>query len=207
MNLRFATWRRAAELPAVEETGLTFEENAILKAVETSKHFPGLVVGDDSGLEVDALDGAPGIYSARYAGEHATDAENVAKLLRRTGRLRCCGSPLSARFRCALALAQEGKVLGTFEGVVEGRIVERTSWISGIWIRSRFRAAGLRPHLCRTFFGREKPDQPPGACDPGAPDRSDGQIPPQPKLGRWRRRRSGGRGTVPAAPCTDAVLI
>src|SRR6267143_4069599 len=71
----------AVELPVVKEAGLTFEANAILKAVEASKHFPGLVVADDSGLEVDALDGAPGIRSARYAGEQATDAANVTKLL------------------------------------------------------------------------------------------------------------------------------
>ena len=112
----------AVELPAVEETGLTFEANAILKAVETSKHFPGLVVADDSGLEVDALDGAPGIYSARYAGEHAADAANVAKLL---GELRECDPGLrTARFRCSLALAQEGRLLETFDGVVEGTIVD-----------------------------------------------------------------------------------
>src|ERR1700681_2503588 len=66
-----------AELPVVEETGLTFEANAILKAVETSKHFQELVVADDSGLQVDALDGAPGICSARYAGEPTSDAANV----------------------------------------------------------------------------------------------------------------------------------
>jgi XTP/dITP diphosphohydrolase len=111
----------AAELPAVEETGLTFEANAILKAVETSKCLPGLVVADDSGLEVDALDGAPGVYSARYAGPGATDADNIAKLLGELARFD--SAPVSARFRCALALAQEGRILHTFSGLVEGTIV------------------------------------------------------------------------------------
>lgn len=112
----------AVELPVVEETGLTFEANAILKAVEASKHFQGLVVADDSGLEVDALQGAPGIYSARYAGERATGAANVAQLL---GELARCELGLrSARFRCSLALAQGGTLLGTFDGVVEGTIVD-----------------------------------------------------------------------------------
>jgi non-canonical purine NTP pyrophosphatase (RdgB/HAM1 family) len=110
-----------AELPMVKETGLTFEANAILKAVETSKHFQELVVADDSGLEVDALHGAPGIYSARYAGENASDAANIAKLLAELTRYD--PAPHSARFRCSLALAREGKILGIFEGVVEGTIV------------------------------------------------------------------------------------
>ena len=111
----------AVELPVVEETGLTFESNAILKAVEASKHFQGFVVADDSGLEVDALDGAPGIHSARYAGDYATDAANVAKLL---GKLAECDPGLrSARFRCSLALAQGGKNLEIFDGAVEGTIV------------------------------------------------------------------------------------
>jgi XTP/dITP diphosphohydrolase len=112
----------AVELPVVEETGLTFEANAILKAVEASKRFQGLVVADDSGLEVDALDGAPGIYSARYAGERATSAASVAKLL---GEMTECDSSLrTARFRCSLALAQAGQVLETFHGVIEGTIVD-----------------------------------------------------------------------------------
>src|SRR2546430_488823 len=67
--------------PEIEETGRTFAENAILKAVTISKEFSGLVVGDDSGLEVDALGGGPGIYSARYAGRDAKDADNIARLL------------------------------------------------------------------------------------------------------------------------------
>ena len=110
-----------ANLPAVAETGLTFEANAILKAVEISKHFHGLVVADDSGLEVDILKGAPGIHSARYAGEQATDEANVAKLLAEL--VRHPPFPHSARFRCFLALAQEGRILKTFDGVVEGAIV------------------------------------------------------------------------------------
>jgi non-canonical purine NTP pyrophosphatase (RdgB/HAM1 family) len=110
-----------AELPVVEETGLTFEANAILKAVETSKYFPELVVADDSGLEVDALQGAPGIYSARYAGEHSTDAANIARLLAELARRD--PAPRSARFRCFLALARQGEVLAICEGVVEGTIV------------------------------------------------------------------------------------
>jgi len=112
----------AVELPEVEETGLTFEANAILKAIEASKIFQGLVVADDSGLEVDALNGAPGIYSARYAGERATDAANVAKLLSELTE-RDPGLH-SARFRCSLALAQAGTLLETFDGVVEGIIVD-----------------------------------------------------------------------------------
>jgi XTP/dITP diphosphohydrolase len=110
-----------AELPAVAESGLTFEANAILKAVETSRHFPGFVVADDSGLEVDDLEGAPGVRSARYAGEGATDSANVAKLLAELARHDPV--PHSARFRCSLALAQGGKILRTFDGVVEGTIV------------------------------------------------------------------------------------
>jgi len=112
-----------AELPVVEETGETFAENAILKAVAISKLVSDLVVADDSGLEVDALHGAPGVFSARYAGASATDQENIARLLselRRTTKR----SPFVARFRCVLALAREGEVIDTFEGVIEGVIVD-----------------------------------------------------------------------------------
>ena len=88
----------ALDLPVIEEIGATFEENAVLKAVATSKHFPGLVVADDSGLEVDALNGAPGVFSARYAGEGATDAENIAKIL--AALLNSDAASPAARFRC-----------------------------------------------------------------------------------------------------------
>ena len=131
----------AAELPAVEETGLTFEANAVLKAVETSKHFEELVVADDSGLEVDALQGAPGIYSARYAGEHATDAANVAKLLAELGRQNPAAH--SARFRCSLALAQRGELVRTFEGVIEGRIVDQPRGSAGFGYDPVFQPRGF----------------------------------------------------------------
>src|SRR5438045_4894622 len=114
----------ASEFAPVEETGLTFAENAILKAVAVSKQFPELVVADDSGLEVDALGGAPGIYSARYAGERASDAENVDKLLRELSARHIATEKRSARFRCVIALARSGKLLDTFEGVVAGNIVD-----------------------------------------------------------------------------------
>jgi len=113
--------RGVADLPAIAETGFTFEANAILKAVEASRHCHELIVADDSGLEVDILHGAPGIHSARYAGEHATDEANVAKLLAELARDH--PFPHSARFRCSLALAQGGRILETFDGVVEGTIV------------------------------------------------------------------------------------
>jgi XTP/dITP diphosphohydrolase len=112
--------------PEIKETGGSFEENAILKALAVSplrSASGGLVVADDSGLEVDALHGAPGIYSARYAGENASDKANVDTLLRALSRQNLPASKRTARFRCVIALARAEKLLGTFEGVVEGAIV------------------------------------------------------------------------------------
>lgn len=111
--------RSRSGVPVVEETGRTFLENATLKAVSASKHLRALVLADDSGLEVDALNGEPGVFSARYAGENASDADNIAKLLRELrGR-----TPARARFRCLLALARDGALIHSFEGVVEGAVI------------------------------------------------------------------------------------
>jgi XTP/dITP diphosphohydrolase len=112
------------EIAIPEETGRTFEENATLKAIAASKKLPSLVVADDSGLEVEALGGAPGIFSARYAGENAGDVPNVNKLLRELQKRNVATETRLARFRCVIVLAQNGKVLGRFEGVVEGKIVD-----------------------------------------------------------------------------------
>ena len=107
------------------ESGKSFEENATLKAIAVSKELSGLIIADDSGLEVAALGGAPGIYSARYAGDTATDKENIARLLEELARIGAQRDQRRARFRCVLALARNGQMLETFEGVVEGTIVDQ----------------------------------------------------------------------------------
>ncbi|HEY2139662.1 MAG TPA: RdgB/HAM1 family non-canonical purine NTP pyrophosphatase [Chthoniobacterales bacterium] len=129
------------EGPMIEETGTTFAENAILKAVGISKRFPGLVVSDDSGLEVDALGGAPGVYSARYAGPDVTDAENMTLLLSELGKL-SREQPFTARFRCVLAVAREGELIKTFEGAIEGTIVDSPRGSSGFGYDPIFQPTG-----------------------------------------------------------------
>src|SRR5437764_18833 len=93
------------KISEITESGTSFEENAKLKAIAVSRELPGLIIADDSGLEVNALGGAPGIQSARYAGVNASNTERIAKLLR--------------------LLARDGHVLAIFEGVVDGKIAER----------------------------------------------------------------------------------
>lgn len=106
-------------IPAPEENGATFEENARLKAEYYSRFAPGLLFADDSGLEVDALGGEPGVFSARYAGEHATDDANNRLLLERLGQT----PNRAARFVCVIALAAGGVGRKTFRGTVEGEIL------------------------------------------------------------------------------------
>jgi XTP/dITP diphosphohydrolase len=117
------------EIPDIAETGRTFAENAIIKALAVSGRCPGLVLGDDSGLEVDSLGGAPGIYSARYAGEPANDQRNIEKL--QDDLANFCKEQRVARFRCVLALAENGKVLGTFAGTVEGAVIDHVRGARG----------------------------------------------------------------------------
>jgi XTP/dITP diphosphohydrolase len=102
-----------------DETGTTFEENAIMKAIYYSGFTPELVFADDSGLAVDALGGAPGVHSARFAGPDATDAANNRLLLERLES----ASSRGARFVCVIAVAHAGRVLQIFRGTVEGRIL------------------------------------------------------------------------------------
>lgn len=121
----------AVPVPAVEETGTTFEANAILKAVAASRLLGGLIVADDSGLEVDALGGAPGVYSARYAGERKSDEENIGKLLSELNRVGAFSRRPAARFQCVLAVASRGELLRTFVGTVEGTIVSSPQGTNG----------------------------------------------------------------------------
>lgn len=108
------------QIPPCEENGLTFEENAIIKATHYGRHATGLLFADDSGLEVDALGGAPGVRSARFAGPGATDEANNRLLREKLNGL----ENRTARFVCAIALVEGTRVLGTFRGAVEGLIID-----------------------------------------------------------------------------------
>src|SRR5205807_8206666 len=114
-NFTLRDLTRELDLSEIPETGRSFGENATIKAITISKIFPHeIVIADDSGLEVEALNGAPGIFSARYSGENASDQRNVEKLLRELQD----APERSARFRCVIALTKNGKLITTFSGEV-----------------------------------------------------------------------------------------
>jgi XTP/dITP diphosphohydrolase len=102
------------------EDGSTFEANALIKARAAHTTLGGAAIADDSGIEAEDLGGAPGIYSARYAGEGANDDENLDKLLREVG---AAGGGRRARYVCALVLIEEDGTEHTFEGTCEGRLL------------------------------------------------------------------------------------
>jgi XTP/dITP diphosphohydrolase len=124
------TWLAAVNIvEAVEETGATFTENALLKARSYAKIAGCLTWADDSGLEVDALNGRPGIYSARYGGEGLSDTHRYEALLRELE-----GVPeenRTARFRCVVAIAQPDGQAWTAEGTVEGVILKAPRGMNG----------------------------------------------------------------------------
>ncbi len=115
------------ELPEVEETGTTFLENATLKAVAVSRLVGGLVLSDDSGLEVDALGGRPGVWSSSFGGEEGNHARNNERLVREMEGV----ADRSARFRCVMVLARDGEVVADFSGAVEGRLLDSPSGDGG----------------------------------------------------------------------------
>jgi len=126
LNVALLTEEDVGPIGEVVEDGETFEANAIKKASEGARRTGWVSLADDSGLEVDALGGAPGLYSSRYAGEGAGDSENIRKLLAAMADVP--EGERSARFRCVIVLAApevqgEAKVLFTVEGRVEGRIL------------------------------------------------------------------------------------
>jgi XTP/dITP diphosphohydrolase len=118
-NLKIEPLPGLMQIPPPDENGTSFEENAVLKAEYYSGLTEELVLADDSGLEVAALQGAPGIHSARYAGPKATDNENNELLLRRLENQ----DNRAARFVCVVALASAGRVCTTVRGTAEGEIL------------------------------------------------------------------------------------
>jgi XTP/dITP diphosphohydrolase len=111
---------RDAGVGAPEETGTTFEQNALIKAHAVAQLADG-AIADDSGLEVDALGGQPGVYSARFAGPDATDAENNQELLRQLAEVSC--SSLGARFVSVVAFVDRSGRQCTASGTIHGRII------------------------------------------------------------------------------------
>lgn len=147
-------------LPPCVEDGETFEENAKKKALHYAAFSRGLVLADDSGLAVDALGGAPGVYSARYAGAHATDEANNRKLIEELGRIalrtpdRFWGGAqahphggFAAHYDCAIALAHGNRMIVSVEGRVDGCIVEKPRGSGGFGYDPYF----LYPPFNRTF--------------------------------------------------------
>ncbi|MDE0093496.1 MAG: RdgB/HAM1 family non-canonical purine NTP pyrophosphatase [Gammaproteobacteria bacterium] len=131
-------------IPSVEETGSTFRENALLKAEYATKHTNLPAIADDSGLSVDVLGGEPGVRSARYAGESATDAENVQLLLERLTDKRVNNSPISASFHCVLVFMQSSSDLNPIitSGKWCGLIVEAPRGNSGFGYDPIFQPLG-----------------------------------------------------------------
>jgi XTP/dITP diphosphohydrolase len=116
----------------IEESGDTFLANATLKAMATSQVISDYVLADDSGLECDALNGAPGVFSARYGGIPSSAEKNIEKLLEELERAGATApEQRRARFRCVLVLAKEGEVVASFDGACEGTIALAPKGTSG----------------------------------------------------------------------------
>lgn len=137
-----------ADFPEIEETGLSFRENALIKAVAASEFLGTDSLADDSGLEVFALDGRPGIYSARYAGPGASDAENNEKLLAELEGKK----DRRARFVCCVALALADGTRKFFEGRCHGRILSRARGKGGF---------GYDPVFYVSEYGKTMAELPP----------------------------------------------
>ena len=126
------------DFPEIEETGTTFLENARLKAEGISRRIDGWVLSDDSGLEVDVLDGAPGVWSSSFGGEEGNHAKNNARLLvEMAGKI-----DRGARFRCTMVLARHGVEQTNFSGTIEGRLVDALSGSGGFGYDPLFIPAG-----------------------------------------------------------------
>jgi XTP/dITP diphosphohydrolase len=152
-GIEIASIPNFSSLPLVVEDGHTFEENARKKAEEYSLHMPGeIVVADDSGIEIDALGGAPGVHSARYAADqpHLADANtddeaNNARVLRELANV--TPAKRTGRFVCVLAAARDGQILQSFRGVAEGTILAAPRGANGFGYDPLF----YFPEIRKTF--------------------------------------------------------
>lgn len=136
-------WRLLAEFPGIPEAvedGSTFMDNAIRKAMHYARQTGLWTLADDSGLEVDALGGAPGVRSARYAGEPSNAKANNALLIRNLAGV--SADRRTARFHCAVVLADPTRVLASAEGTVEGRIIDEPRGTNGFGYDPHFRIDG-----------------------------------------------------------------
>ena len=140
-NIEILSINDGIEIPEVEEDGLTFEENSKKKAFEIAKFINMITIADDSGLCVDALNGAPGVYSARYAGEHGNDLDNNKKLVKELQGI----ENRTARFVCVITLAKPTGETYSFRGEVEGDIVDTPVGKDGF---------GYDPHFFMKEYGK-----------------------------------------------------
>ena len=150
LGVRYISLKDFPPVPECEEIGLTFKDNAVDKARYYAHQFKIYTLADDSCLEVDALNGAPGVYSARYAGTPTNDQANNAKLVRELS-----GIPpekRGARFRCVMALVDpDENLLGTTEGVIEGIIIDQHRGTNGF---------GYDPHFFVPKLGKTTAELP-----------------------------------------------
>ena len=140
-NVEILSINDGIEIPEVEEDGTTFEENSKKKALEIAKFTNMITIADDSGLCVDALGGAPGVYSARYAGEHGNDLDNNKKLVKELQGI----ENRKARFVCVITLAKPTGETYSFRGEVEGDIIDVPQGTEGF---------GYDPHFFMKEYGK-----------------------------------------------------
>lgn len=145
LNLKITSLANYNNLPKIIEDGQTFQENAIKKSATIAQYLKKLTLGEDSGLEVKALNNRPGVYSSRYAGKNATDKKNNKKLLTELKKV-----PLKkrkARYICSVAISDRNKLLGVFQGRCSGLITDKERGKAGFGYDPIF----LIPKYNKTF--------------------------------------------------------
>lgn len=140
-NIEILSINDGIEIPEVVEDGDTFEANSQKKAVEIAKFTNMITIADDSGLCVDALNGAPGVYSARYAGEHGNDLDNNMKVVRELQGI----ENRKARFVCVISIAKPNGEVHSFRGEVEGEFIDNPVGTEGF---------GYDPHFFMREYGK-----------------------------------------------------